>query len=76
MIHCTKMLTLEKGGRIAVNYLNFHLGKLAEEDQIKPKESWKEEIKIGVEINKIKNKKGIRKLNETERSIKLINLQN
>lgn len=40
LIHCTKMLTLEKRKKIAVKYLNVHLRKL-EEEQIKPKESWK-----------------------------------
>lgn len=55
----------EEGSK--TNNLSFHLRKLEKEEQIKSKVSGRKEImSIRVEINDIKNRRSIEKINETK----------
>ena len=56
----------KKQERSQINNLTLHLKELDKEEQTKPQDSRREEIKFRTEINEMETKKAIGKINETK----------
>lgn len=70
-VHRWKFITfnayIQKEESSKINNLSFYLRKLEKEKQIKPTVSRRKElVRIGAEINEIKNRKSIEKISKTK----------